>query len=99
MLEATRFETSVCCLEGVVDDRIALLSRTVRPDQRAIGAAEVEVNAVRGVGLNCLHWPEHDYAEHAIIIGWPGVPDPDYKAKQLDLCQKLARVVRRTRIF
>jgi len=51
--ELRRFETSVCGLNGVLDDRLWRLGRTVRPGKAAIAAVEISVQAIEAAQLVC----------------------------------------------
>lgn len=86
--ELKRFETSVCGLNGVSEDRLWHLGRTVRPDKTAVAAAEISVSDVEAAQLNCEPLPQPDYDEHGVILGWNA--DPDSKDARLSAQQELA---------
>lgn len=98
--EFGRFETSVCGLNGVLDERLWFLARTLRAAEglSAIAALQIPVVRITETGLACEPAPEPDYPEHGVIVGW----NPDPKAKDERLAQQVelvacvpARAVRR----
>ena len=84
-----RYETSVCGLTGVADDRLWFLGKTVRASSglTAIAAVQIGVPKVVAVGLSCEAAPEPAYKEHGVVVGWHS--DPEAKderlARQVDL--------------
>lgn len=91
--ELDRYETSICGLNDVVDERLWFLGRTIRAQEglSAIAALELPVKAVVSTGLDCISAPEPNYAEHGVIIGWNS--DPNAKDERLAFQQDLAASV------
>jgi hypothetical protein len=77
--ELNRLETSVCGMNGLSDDRMWEIGRTIRAPKLAIAAVEVSVAAVMKAGLACESAPEISYAEHGVILGW----DPNDKDRRM----------------
>ena len=91
--ELNRFETSVCGLNGVTEDRVWFLGRSIRKESglTAIAAVHVEVPGVVNVGLRCEGAPEPNYAEHVVIVGWN--VDPEAKHERLLKQTELAGMI------
>lgn len=85
--ELRRFETSVCGLNGVLDDRLWRLGRAVRPGKAAIAAVEISVQAIEAAQLVCAPLPQPDYDEHGVILGWSN--DPEAKDARMSAQQDL----------
>lgn len=66
-----RLETSVCRLKDCSEERIWYLARTQRTDKTVKGRADLSVQAVVEVGLECIAAPVVDFPEHAVLLGWP----------------------------
>lgn len=82
------WETSVCGLNGVSNERLWFLGEHIRRDRQAAAAVEIAVPTIVKVGLQCRHSPESEpieYPEHGVIIGWP-----KERSEQLSLQQDLA---------
>ena len=88
-----RFETSVCGLNGVDDERLWHLGKTVRAVSglSAIAAAEISVATIRSIGLKCNAAPEPGYPEHGVIVGWNS--DPESKDARLAAQQELVAAI------
>lgn len=92
--ESGRLEVSVCGLTTVGDNRLWQLGRTIRQKDglSAIAALRLGVEPVANLGLACVPAPElPDFAEHAVIVGWP--PGDDNKSARQDLQNGLAAMV------
>jgi|FEC22Drversion2_1045045.scaffolds.fasta_scaffold16795_2 hypothetical protein len=76
-----RYETSVCGLSGVSDDRLWHLGCMVRPNLAAIAAVEIPTAAISEAKLTCAAAPEPGFGEHGVILGWD--KDPEAKDKRL----------------
>lgn len=67
-------ETSVCGLEGVTEERLWYLGRTLRlkEHKQAIAAVQLPISAANSAGLRCYSDPDLDnnYPEHGVIVGW-----------------------------
>jgi len=91
------FETSVCGLNEISDERLRTLGQTIRKDNIAIAAIEIRIEKVVEVGLVCNAAPELKsiyYPEHGVIVGW----DED-KSLRLKLQQHLASNYTQTKLF
>ncbi|MBF4049635.1 hypothetical protein ISI15_16525 [Burkholderia pseudomallei] len=85
--ELRRFETSVCGLNGVPDDRLWRLGRTVRAGKAAIAVVEISVQAIEAAQLVCEPLPQPDYDEHGVVLGWSN--DPEAKDARMSAQQDL----------
>jgi hypothetical protein len=63
-------ETSICGLNGVSNERLWLLGRTVRSDKQAIAAVEIGIDKVNAAGLDCRAEATDNFPEHGVIVGW-----------------------------
>jgi hypothetical protein len=81
-----RHETSVCHLNGCEPARVWHLAHTSRPEQQLKGRVDFEVQAATSWALECLSSPEHNYAEHAVLVNWP----PD-KSDQKKIALQIAK--------
>lgn len=88
--ETGTFETSVCGLNGVTDERLWFLGRTVRSDKEAIAAIEIKVAKVNAVGLECRTAPTDHFSEHGVIVGWS-----DEKSVRMSVQQQLVATITR----
>ncbi|WP_206999825.1 hypothetical protein [Trinickia mobilis] len=88
-----RYETSVCGLNGVSEDRLWHLGRTVRASANltAIAALEIPVPQITAADLRCEAAPEIDYDGHGVILGWAA--DRDAKDERLAAQQELVAAV------
>ncbi|WP_155639777.1 hypothetical protein [Burkholderia cepacia] len=86
-----RYETSVCGLNGVHDDRLWHLGRTIRSDKTAVAIAEISVADIRAAHLACEPLPQADYDEHGVILGWNS--DPDAKDARMSAQQDLVAAI------
>lgn len=86
-----RYETSVCGLNGVHDDRLWHLGRTIRSDKTAFAVAEVSVADISAANLACEPLPQVDYDEHGVILGWNS--DPDAKDARMSAQQDLVAAI------
>ena len=88
-----RFETSVCGLEGVGDERLWHLGATIRAQAKlsAVAALQVSTKSISFVGLVCEPAPIVDFPEHGVIIGWADGDDEKHKriAKQQALADAI----------
>jgi hypothetical protein len=66
-----RHETSVCHLNGSDDARVWQLAVDSRPGQELRGRVDFAVGLATAQELSCLSSPEHNYAEHAVLVNWP----------------------------
>lgn len=88
-----RFETSVSGLNGVTQDRLWELGRTVRAKEgkSALASLQLSVRQVCVIGLHCEAAPMLGYAEHGVIVGWGA--DVDRKDIRLAAQIELAAAV------
>jgi hypothetical protein len=93
-----RFETSVCGMNGVSDERLWHLGRTIRAREgkTAIAVLELPVPKIITAGLICEPAPEVNYDEHGVIMGWN--PDPEAKDARLAVQSDLAAAVPASRV-
>lgn len=89
--ETSIFETSVCGLNNVANERLWTLGCTIRKDKAAIAAAVVHVPKIVLANLACRAAPEENYPEHGVIVGWN-----DDKSIRLAALQALAADTIRT---
>lgn len=87
MKEAGQWETSVCRVHVVPEQRIWKIANRVRSPLPALARADLTTNSIAVAGLCTDPAPDHDadYPEHAVIVGWP-----DEKEKQMALSIQLA---------
>jgi hypothetical protein len=85
MMEEGQWETSVCRASSTTEQRIWIIANRVRSP--ALARADLTANFVMAAGLITDPAPDFaaDYAEHAVIIGWP-----DEKEKQMELAVQLS---------
>jgi hypothetical protein len=91
------FETSICGLNGVSDERLRKLGQTIRKDKVAIAAIEIKIEKIVEVSLKCNSAPELKslyYPEHGVIVGWE-----EDKSLRLKLQQHLASNCTQTKIY
>jgi len=74
-----RWETSVCRISTVPEQRIWHLGRTVRPGLAAVARADFPVQAALDEMLACVPATEA-FPEHAVLTNWPAADDG--KARQ-----------------
>jgi hypothetical protein len=84
------FETSMCGMNDVTHARLWHLGATLRCPLSAIAALEIGVADIAGVGLRCDPAPMHEFAEHAVIVGW----DEESKDKRMQACIDLVAVAK-----
>jgi hypothetical protein len=86
MKEAGQWETSVCRVCAVSEQRIWEIANQARSPLRVLACAELSANSVMTAGLFTEAAPdfEANYPEHAVIVGWP-----DEKEKQMALAIEL----------
>lgn len=89
--ELLRYETSVCGLSGVDDNRLWHLARTIRSDRTAYAVAKISVAAIREAQLSCEPLPQKGYDEHGVILGWNS--DPDAKDARMSAQQDLVATI------
>jgi len=85
--EAGQWETSVCRVHVVPEQRIWKIANRVRSPLPALARADLTANSIVVAGLCTEPAPdlEADYPEHAVIVGWP-----EEKEKQMALSIQLA---------
>lgn len=88
--ETGMLETSICGLNGVSDERLWFLGRTVRSDKQAIAAVEIKVEKVNAAGLVCRTEATEHFPEHGIIVGWS-----DDKSVRMSTQQQLVATITR----
>ena len=91
--ETDALETSICGLNGVSDERLWFLGRTVRRDKQAIAAIEIKVEKVNAAGLVCRAVATDHFPEHGVIVGWSDEKSVRMSAQQ-QLVATLTRMLR-----
>lgn len=92
-----RWETSVCGINGVPEERLLHLGATIRSDKKAIASTSIHVPRVATAGLQCEAAPEPalNYPEHCVIVGWAA----DDKSARLAAQQELAAAATKAKRF
>ena len=88
------FETSICGLMGVTNERLWFLGDNIR-EKPAIAAVEIAVVEIVKAGLNCVSEPSTDpidFPEHGVILGWHETD----KSERLAKMQALAAAYKAT---
>jgi hypothetical protein len=90
------YETSVCGLNGMSEDRLWLIGANIR-EKPALAAVEVAVAGVIGAGLHCEPDPVTDpidFPEHGLILGWHETDKSQRLEKMQVLADAYLRVLR-----
>lgn len=82
-----QWETSVCRASYATEQRVWEIANRARSPLPALALADLTANSVINAGLLTKSAPDNeaDYAEHAVIVGWP-----DEKEKQMLLAIQLS---------
>jgi len=86
------FELSVCRLEGCPEQRTWHVGKTCRRDVALKARADFPADVAFQNQLHGFRAPEPDYAEHAILLGWP--PADGDKSHRMSIAQALADAAR-----
>lgn len=89
MLYEGNFETSVCRNTGIQESRVWELSRVCRHPMQALARADVGIVVAHEALLMAQAAPQPNYAEHAVILGWPPITNDD-KSPQMMAATLLA---------
>lgn len=88
-----RYEMSVCGLNGVTEERLWFLGRTIRAAESrfAIAVVGMPVKSVVLAGLRCKAAPEYHFPEHGVVLGWNS--NPEAKSERLQQQADLAALI------
>ena len=64
--------------------------RTIRPDKKLLGAADIPLEALSSLGLSWRSSPVKNFPHHSEIVGWPQGDADEINQKRIDMATDLA---------